>query len=724
MFELLAPVFAVAGGLLIGVPFVLHMLRRTPAVQMPFSVVRFLTPTLPKTTKRSRIEHWPLMLLRMLAILMIALAFARPFQRIAIDKAAATSSSDRIAILVDGSASMRRDGLRDAVAAEIKKVADDLDADDTLSMAVFSESMRKLITAEEWKSTEPGSRTALIDRAIEAYEPDWLSTKTANALLETAEEVSRETSTSDSVDERHVVLITDFQQGSALDELRSGKWPESVKLDLHIVKPEQPGNAGLSLIEDSRTGRIRVRVTNSGDAAMTKYTLRTFDLKGEYVGEPLTAEVGGGQRRTFSMPDAVEGQPQIMGVELLGDPNPFDNSVDLPIDERGVISIAHAGSTDTNNADSMRYFLQRALDGNETDPIEVADLLGSDGVAVPPAADVRLVFITETIPANLVTAIEDVLKRDGDVVVALKSLEMADSVKPLLPPDLTVSEAEVKDYAMLGQVDFSTPLFATFADARFSDFSSIRFKHYRNLTFDEKNSDSANVLARFDSGTPAVLEYKHPSGGRVFVLATGWHPDDSQWALSTRFPPMIQRFVQMANPRRRGHQLLEVGSRINPAELTGNETWTLLRPNGDAYVADPVAEQQTPKGDDTESKSEALSVAKTVILDEPGRWTLNSQNADGPQSVSLLVTVAASESRTEPLPAGQLQALGMSPDIAIVRDATPAESDPALAAQLDATELESRQKFWQWLLLGGLACLALEGIYSYILEKRQQPELA
>ena len=570
MFELLAPIFAVAGGLLIGVPFVLHMLRRTPAVRMPFSVVRFLTPTLPETTQRSRIHHWPLMLLRMLAILMIALAFARPFQRIAIDKGAATSSSNHIAILVDGSASMRRDGLREAVVSEIKMVADDLDADDTLSIAVFSESIQKLITAEEWKSTEPENRAGLIDRALAAYEPDWLSTKTANALLETAEEVSRETSKSDSVDERQVVLITDFQQGSSLDELRSGKWPESVQLDLHIVKPEQPGNAGLSLIEDSRSGRIRVRVTNSGDAAMTKYLLQTFDAKGQPVGKPVTAEVGSGQRRTFSMPDAVDGQPQIVGVQLDGDPNHFDNVVDLPVDERGVVHIAHAGSTDANNADAMRYYLQRALDGNEMAPIEVFDMLTADGVALPAASEIRLVFVTESVPENLAASLDHVLRGEGIIVLALKSVEMADSLKSLLPPQLHLAEADVKDYAMLGQVDFSTPLFATFADARFSDFSSIRFRHYRNLKFDEKSSDAIHVLARFDSGSPAVLEYKHPAGGRVFILATGWHPDDSQWALSTRFPPMIQRFVQMANPRRRGHQLLEVGSRINPAELTGN----------------------------------------------------------------------------------------------------------------------------------------------------------
>ena len=81
MFELLAPVFAVAGGLLAGVPLVLHMFRRTPALRMPFSVVRFLIPTLPTTTKRASIEHWPLMLLRILALALIGLAFARPFQR-------------------------------------------------------------------------------------------------------------------------------------------------------------------------------------------------------------------------------------------------------------------------------------------------------------------------------------------------------------------------------------------------------------------------------------------------------------------------------------------------------------------------------------------------------------------------------------------------------------------------------------------------------------------
>lgn len=725
MFELLAPYFAVAGGLLVGVPIILHMFRRTPAIRMPFSVVRFLSPTLPKTTKRSTVEHWPLMLLRILAIVLIALAFARPFQRVTVAKAEEAGSADRIAVLVDASASMRRDGIREAVVAEIQKVAASLNDQDTLSISAYSLSTRTLISAAEWRQTEVGSRATLIERAMTDYEPDWLSTHTATAMLEAADDVVREEGAAGPDGERRVILITDFQQGSELDELRSGKWPESVKLDLRIVQPTKPGNAGLSLVEDERSGRIRVRVTNSGDAALTKYSLHSFDAKGAGVGTPLTVDVGGGQRRTFTMPDVVDGQPQIVGVELLGDDHPFDNVVDLPIDERGIIRIAHAGSTDANNSDTMRYYLQRAVDGSETDPVEIVDLLDTDGVAVLVPENVRLVIVTETISENLARSLGEFLDRGGMLLMALKSAEMASSVKSLLPPEIGIEEAAVKDYAMLGQIDFSGPLLSSFADARFADFSSIRFWHYRQLSFDEKQPNAPRVLARFDTGAPAILEAARPSGGKVFVLASGWHPEDSQWALSTRFPPMILRLIQLANPRQSGHQLCEVGARINPKERSGTDSWTLTRPDGTIGSASDFSTSESKPAPTLVLDPEAAAaiVPSTITLDEPGRWILSGDAGEGPKSISLLVTVAASESRTEPFPAGQLQALGMSSDVASVKGATEKEIDPATAAQLDASELESRQKFWRWLLLAGLGCLASEAIVSSLIERRQQMEI-
>jgi hypothetical protein len=727
MFELLAPVFAVAGGLLAGVPLVLHMFRRTPALRMPFSVVRFLIPTLPTTTKRASIEHWPLMLLRILALALIGLAFARPFQRLTIARAAESGSADRIAVLIDASASMRRDGIRDSVLKEIDNVVASVNDEGTLSISVFSESTRSLLTAAEWRQTEPANRDALVTRVREAYDADWLSTQTATAMLATADEVAREEGAAGPDGERRVVLITDFQEGSQLDGLRAGTWPDSVKLDLRIVSPTESGNAGISLMEESRTGKLRVRVSNSGDAAVTKLQLSPFDSQGAPVGDAITIDVGGGQRRTISVPDSVEDQPRIVGYELLNEPHVFDNVIDLPLEEQQVIQVAHAGASDPNNADEMRYYLQRVLDGNETDPIEVVDLVGADGVAVPVPPNIRLAFVTDVVSEGLAVSLRTFVDNGGVLLIALKSVEMANSLKSFLPADATVEETAVDDYVMLGRLDFSSPLLSPFADARFADFSSIRFWHYRKLSFDEKQPDAPRVIGRFDSGAPAILQSVGSQNAKVFVLTAGWQPNDSQWALSTRFPPMILRLVQIANPRQSGYRLFEAGQRIYPQELTNAERWNLTLPDGSVRSSDADAVPVVPEkavGLEADTASSPVA-AESVLLDGPGRWMLNWETPEGPKVMSLLVTVPASESRTEPLPVGQLQALGMSSDVAAAKAAAARDkAGSGNAAQLDARELESQQKFWRWLLIAGLACLALEGIFAFLIERRHPIEMA
>lgn len=732
MFELLAPVFAVAGGLLAGVPLVLHMFRRTPALRMPFSVVRFLIPTLPTTTKRASIEHWPLMLLRILALALIGLAFARPFQRVTIARAAESGSADRIAVLIDASASMRRDGIRESVLKELEDVVASVNEEDTLSISVFSESTRSLVTAAEWRQTEPANRSALLARAKESYDADWLSTQTATAMLATADEVAREEGAAGPDGERRVVLITDFQEGSQLDGLRAGTWPDTVKLDLRIVKPTESGNAGISLVQESRTGKLRVRVSNSGDAAITRLQVSPFDSQGTPVGSPVAIDVGGGQRQTIFVPEAVTGQPRIVGYELLNEPHVFDNVVDLPEEDQRVIQVAHAGSVDPNNADEMRYYLQRVFDGNEADPIELVDLAGADGVAIPVPAGIRLAIVTDVVSAGLADSLRGFVDRGGILLIALKSVDMADSLKSFLPQNATLEETAVDDYVMLGRLDFASPLLAPFAEARFADFSSIKFWHYRKLSFDEKQADAPQVIAEFDSGAPAILQSAGTQNAKVYVLTAGWHPNDSQWALSTRFPPMILRLVQIANPRQSGYRLFEAGQRIYPEELTTVERWNLQLPDGSVQTASAKtstaaesAEVAGKQNGSAKSDSSVPSAGDSVVLDVPGRWTLSWDAPDGLKVMSLLVSVPASESRTDPLPVGQLQALGMSSDVAAaVQTAAGEKTDTETTDQLDARELESQQKFWRWLLLAGLSCLGLEGILAFLIERRHSIELA
>lgn len=744
MFDFLAPIFAAVGVAAAAVPIVLHMLRRTPSQKVAFSLVRFLRPSLPKTTRRSTIEHWPLLLLRILALVLIGLAFARPFQRLALPGPDRDGASDRVILLIDSSASMRRDGIRDEVVRQIRSVVAELKDVDAFSIMVYSSAVRTLVSAEEWAASEPGARTALVEQAIDGWEPDWLETRTGTALLAAAEEVSRETAASDRVGQRRIVLVTDFQRGSQLNELKSARWPTAVRVDLRLVQATATGNAGISLAADDREGRTRVRLISSADSQRSDFSLQPFDSEGTPIGNPLKAEVVPGQGRFVVIPAGDEGTARLIaGVELVQDPHPFDNVVDLPLTESPVVRVAHVGPADFNNAELMRYYLQRAIDGNETEAVQVLDMQSADGVVLPVPEDVRLVVVTDVVPEGLLASIGSCLDRGGVLLAVIRSPEVALSISSLLPEPVEVTEAEIRDYAMLGQVDFQSPLFSAFADARFSDFSSIRFWHHRQLKVTD-NSSVWRSVARFDSGAPAILESSAASRRRILLFASGWHPDDSQWALSTRFAPMLTNLIRQANPRRAGQVLRTVGETIVPSELLGSDDWTVTLPNREQLTAESVRQRQSPGASVTEQKAPAAAESPAegggsgaaegsgtvetenpgLLLDQPGRYVLTGRTADGDKSLNLIAGLSSQETRTDPLPVGQLQALGLDADVA--KDTVPASAaeTAAIASQLNSSELESRQKFWRWLLLAGLGCLMLEGLLAGSLERRQRLENA
>src|SRR5262245_24851366 len=105
----LAPLFLL-GGLAIAGPILFHLIRRTTKEHTPFSSLMFLKATPPRMTRRSRLENLWLLLLRCLVIGLLALAFGRPFFQEKIPAPPPLWAAKRTVILVDTSASMRRDG--------------------------------------------------------------------------------------------------------------------------------------------------------------------------------------------------------------------------------------------------------------------------------------------------------------------------------------------------------------------------------------------------------------------------------------------------------------------------------------------------------------------------------------------------------------------------------------------------------------------------------------
>ena len=109
-------------------------------------------------------------------------------------------------------------------------------------------------------------------------------------------------------------------------------------------------------------------------------------------------------------------------------------------------------------------------------------------------------------------------------------------------------EADVDKYAMLSQIEFEHPLLAVFSEPHFGNFTPIHFWKYRRLNI--ADLPGALVLAWFDSGGPSRTRSDpawfelHVGKGTLLVLTSGWHPSDSQLALSSKFVPLLYSILE------------------------------------------------------------------------------------------------------------------------------------------------------------------------------------
>jgi hypothetical protein len=246
--------------------------------------------------------------------------------------------------------------------------------------------------------------------------------------------------------------------------------------------------------------------------------------------------------------------------------------------------------------------------------------------------------------------------------------------------DVNATEATVANYGMFGQMDFTHPLFAPFSDPRFGDFTKIRFWKHRKLSSDKL--PGARVIASYDDNDPAILEI--PTGrGRVFVFTFSWRPTDSQFALSSKFVPLLYSLLDQAGGIAEQLAQFRVGDTIDlstVATKNGNSTLSVRKPDG--------AQVQLASGE-----------TRFAQTDQPGIYEVQTA-----ASVKFAVNLDAAESKTAPMPMDELERLGL-PMRSI-------EAPPALATAKQETlhnaELEARQKLWRWLIVAALAVLLVE----------------
>ena len=743
--SLLAPLYVI-GAFAIGAPILFHLIRRQPKGQVPFSSLMFLKPTPPRLTRRSRLDNWFLLLLRALALILLAIAFARPFLR-SVTLSQAEVPGRRLVLVVDQSASMKRSGLWKQVVSEAGRVLADLQPADELAVVAFDDQPHVLLGFEESAKLTPEQLQTSVPDLLESIEPTWLHGEMGNALAfagdlavrhESKTQANKVSSLDDSQaqDDRqtagssepvstttHLILISDMASGSELGALQTYAWPKTLRVDVRRILTDQRTNASAQILESKAESaqdleRVRVRVSNSADATSSSFTLRwasntqmNLDAGSgnDDSDQPteLPIQVPPGQSRVVRMP--IPG-PGMTSLVLTGDDHEFDNQRFVVTSEPQASKLLHLGKVVGEPRDNLLFYLQRIPFDNTRRVVSVENLAPEQLMDAPDPSVVPLLVVTEELAPQVAAKVKDYCEAGGRVLVVLEKFQQqgnasnasnvpdGDSessaakvpgygatVNLLADSQLDFSEADVVDYAMLGRIDFSNPLFQTMADPQFNDFSKIRFWAHRVI---RGVDDDWQVVARYDDGDPAVLQ-KNVGDGRLFVLASGWQPTESQLALSTKFLPLMFSFFDAGTTGQASEQYL-VGE---PVEFPASKSAKIVDPSGGSFDYNQTSDQEA--------------------IREPGIYQYQSTS----QSSSFAVNLNESESRTEPLDDEVLAGYG----VLLGGNITTAERLEN-QRQLRDRELESQQRLWQWILVLALAVLGLETLLGTLWSRRGKAE--
>ncbi len=672
----LAP-FYLAGLLAVAAPIVFHLWRRTPRGRRVFSTLMFLRPSPPRMTRLSKIEHWLLLLLRALALLLIALAFARPIWRIPATTPVAAEDGEFLAILIDTSASMQREGAWSSAMQKLRERVGALPKSVIPAFFSYDDRFASQMSFTETNELDAGSRGPLLLERANGLKPTGRGSRLGEALVRTAQSLQEAQAGRALPRPQRIWLISDMQAGSDLSALRAFDWPADIPVEWIPATAKSSSNAGLQLVAsslDASDSRIRLRVTNDLASTGQQFTLHWGDSSTD---DPpvLTVLVPPGQGRVVALPNPPT--PEMgRSVILRGDDQPFDNLLWLPRRTPRPCQVLYIGDDKADDPAGQRFYLERAL---ATNPLYRVTMIGPQDTATAGTAP-DLIVATQS-PQE--PGLANLLARHPRVFLSPTTAETAmDLWAAVAGARPTVNEARVRDYVLWTEIDFESAWFAPFAEAQFADFSGIHFWKHREWSGDLP--EGARALVQFDSGDPAVIEWQREQR-RSWVFLSGWHPADSQLARSTKFVPLIWRILEHA---------------------MGDRPTTSTASVGDTLPIPPEATAARIRKPDESTTNWTAGSTESLIAEEPGIYQVEA----GTEIVTLAVNLPPEESRTDPLAPEQLEAFGVkwSSKAAVPTAAPVAEQ----LRQQQLVELEHQQQLWRWALVAAIGLLVLESLLA------------
>jgi hypothetical protein len=657
----------------LAIPVILHLIQKERKNVVQFPSLMFLRRIPYQSVQRRRIRHWFLLFMRLAALALIVLAFARPFLR-RTELVAGASGAREVVVLLDRSYSMGYGGKWAQALAAAQSAINGLNASDRGSIVLFSSNTEVALRS----AADKGRLLA----AIAGVQPSAGGTKYGPALKLAGSILSES-----ALPRREAILITDFQRGGWQGG-EGVKLPEGAVLTAVPITDSGKVNlavAPVSLQQSEFQNQQRVTVTSgavnhSGAAAAAEVTL---EIGGRAIQSRRANVAAHGSASITFDPVTIADRNVRASVRLTDDALASDNVFHFVVSPQDplVVVIGERAGADRNAS----LYLARALAVSETPRIDArvrqADSLSPDDLGRAAVVVLNDAPIAQTTADRLKTFVE----RGGGLFVAMGERASWPASADILPgvPGPRVDRTR-GPAARLGALEYGHPLLEVFRGPRTGDFASARFYSYRNVTA----APNVQTLARFDDGQPALLE-RRVGTGRVLMwmstLDTSW----SDLALKPVFVPFVHRALRHLGSYREPKPWRTVGDIVDPGLQTsarGSEVSRVaLSPSGQRISLD---------GDGPE----------VLELAEQGFYEFRAQGRDGDQPVVVASNVNLAESDLTAVDPQEIVAAAMGR----AGDATAAgpTAPPSDEAQ------ESAQRVWWYLLFAGLLLLGAETVVA------------
>jgi hypothetical protein len=525
----LSPLF-LAGVAAAAIPIAIHLFHRRAEPVVEFSAMRFLRRAPVEHAHRRRVRELILLALRVSALALLALAFARPY----LAESAAALAAPSTIVLVDSSVSMTAPGQFERAKTRAAAAVRDAAAGSRVGVITFANGADVVAPLGDDRA---GALTA-----IGQLQPGAGATRYRAALTRAAGLLGGAPG--------RLVVVTDLQQ-SGWDALDDGAVPPGVAVEVADVGAPGANLAVTSLRVEGRDAFASVQ--NFSERQTT--TQVSFAIDGRAVGAAavtvgpagsgdahVTLPAGGSGALTASVVDAEGYAADNVRYALLDD-------AAAPL----ILAVTASGHP------SESFYLQRAVAvAQGTDGFRFRAVGGPafSGMTPDELGDVQVIAMLGTrgleqrgreLLANYVNSGGGLLLTAGpDVDPAIVGQALQAVVGTSWSPGAS-SRADVLRFA---PEDSRHPVFRVFGGV--GTLSNVSFTEVANV----KAGANAIVVARFTDGRPAVIE-EAAGEGRVLLFASDLNNAWNDFPLQPAFVPFLhETFKHLASARPRPRDYL------------------------------------------------------------------------------------------------------------------------------------------------------------------------